>query len=87
MNNVVIAHGICRNLSKKFEAPPCVITVTITINDVVVNIVCRASDTVFRIANAKDIAPLNPKRHFYLQTLFSFGFVENDFASFLTSKK
>jgi hypothetical protein len=41
-------------------APPCIITVIITINEVVVNIACRASDTVFRIANAKDIAPRKP---------------------------
>lgn len=36
-------------------------TVNITINDVVVNIACRASETVFLIAKANDIAPLRPE--------------------------
>lgn len=36
-------------------------TVKITIKDVAVNIVCRASDNVFRMANAKDMAPRRPK--------------------------
>lgn len=56
-------YGICKNFSKKFEAPPCVITVTITMSDVVVSIACRASDTVFRMANANDMAPRNPAKN------------------------
>ena len=35
-------------------------TVKITINEVVVNIVWRASNTVLRMANAKDMAPRKP---------------------------
>lgn len=58
-----MTYGICKNFSKKFEAPPCVITVTITMSDVVVNIACRASDTVFRIAKANDIAPRKPAKN------------------------
>lgn len=46
--------------SKKLDAPPCTMTVTITIIDVVVSMACLASDTVFRIANANDMAPLKP---------------------------
>lgn len=30
--------------------------------DVVVSMACRASDTVFRIASANDIAPLSPEK-------------------------
>lgn len=41
-------------------APPCTITVTITMRDVVVNIACLASDTVLRIARANDMAPRKP---------------------------
>ena len=41
-------------------APPWTITVMITMSDVVVSIACRASDTVFRMANAKDMAPRRP---------------------------
>lgn len=46
--------------SRKLDAPPCTMTVTITIIDVVVSIACLASETVFRIANANDMAPLKP---------------------------
>lgn len=56
-------YGICNQFSKKLEAPPWTITVIITINDVVVNMACRASDTVFRIAKANDIAPLSPAKN------------------------
>lgn len=56
-------YGICRNFKRKFEAPPCVITVTITISDVVVSIACLASETVFRIASANDIAPRRPAKN------------------------
>lgn len=55
-----MTYGIWKNLSKKFVAPPCVITVTITINDVVVSMACRASETVLRMASANDMAPLKP---------------------------
>lgn len=43
-------------------APPCTITVTMTISDVVVNIACLASDTVLRIARANDMAPRKPAK-------------------------
>lgn len=49
--------------SRKFEAPPCTITVTITITEVVVSIACLASDTVFRMASAKDMAPRRPAKN------------------------
>lgn len=49
------------HLSRFIEAPPCIITVMITIRDVVVNIACLASDLVFLIAKAKDMAPLKPR--------------------------
>lgn len=32
-------------------------------SDVVVSIACRASDTVFRMAKAKDIAPRSPAKN------------------------
>lgn len=52
-------YGIFKKFNKKFDAPPCVITVTITINDVVVSIACRASDTVFLIAVIKHVTKKN----------------------------
>ncbi|KAI9578579.1 hypothetical protein GQX74_009153 [Glossina fuscipes] len=50
-----------RQLSKKFAAPPWMMTVNITIKEVAVSIVWRASDKVFLIAKANDIAPRSPK--------------------------
>lgn len=52
--------GIRRYASACVAAPPCSTTVAMTINEVVVNIACRASDTVLRMAKAKDIAPRKP---------------------------
>lgn len=42
--------------------PPQMKTVTIAITEVVVNIKCLCSVNVFRIARAKAIAPLKPKK-------------------------
>ena len=53
--------GIFSQFRRKLEAPPWIITVAITINDVVVSMACRASETVFLIASANDIAPLRPE--------------------------
>lgn len=55
-------HGIWNQFNRFIVAPPWIITVIITISEVVVSIACLCSDRVFRIANAKDIAPLRPKR-------------------------
>lgn len=57
---MVITYGILNQFNKGIVAPPWIITVAITINEVVVSIACRASDTVLRMANANDIAPLKP---------------------------
>lgn len=54
-------YGTLNQFNKGIVAPPWIITVVITINEVVVNIAWRASDTVLRIANANDIAPRKPK--------------------------
>lgn len=59
-NAFTCAYGILNHVRSCIVAPPCTITVTITINDVVVNIACLASDTVLRIAKAKDMAPRKP---------------------------
>lgn len=56
-------YGIFSQLRRKLDAPPWHITVTITIIDVVVNIACRASDTVLRNARLKDIAPRRPAKN------------------------
>lgn len=55
-------YGILSQFKSLLVAPPCIITVNITIKEVVVNIACRASETVFLIAKAKDIAPLRPAK-------------------------
>ena len=55
-------YGILNQYSKCKEAPPCTITVIITINEVVVNIACLTSETVLRIAKANDIAPRKPNK-------------------------
>uniref|UniRef100_A0A1A9Z427 Uncharacterized protein n=1 Tax=Glossina pallidipes TaxID=7398 RepID=A0A1A9Z427_GLOPL len=54
-------YGIFSQLSKKFAAPPWMMTVKITIKEVAVSMVWRASDKVFLIAKANDIAPRSPK--------------------------
>lgn len=53
-------YGILNHVRSCIVAPPCTITVTMTISDVVVNIACLASDTVLRIARANDMAPRKP---------------------------
>ena len=40
--------------------PPHTMTVTMTMREVVVRTICRADDTVFRMARANAIAPLSP---------------------------
>lgn len=57
------SYGIFSQFSRKLDAPPWMMTVAITISEVVVSIACRASDTVFRMARANDIAPLRPKEN------------------------
>lgn len=57
-------HGIFSHFSMLSVAPPCMMTVVMTIMEVVVSIAWRASDTVFLIAKAKDMAPLNPEKSF-----------------------
>lgn len=57
-----MTYGIWNQYKRCRAAPPCIITVIITINEVVVSIVCLASDKVFLIANANDIAPRNPEK-------------------------
>lgn len=54
------SHGISSQLRTCRVAPPCRITVTITIREVVVSIACLTSDAVFRMASANDMAPLRP---------------------------
>lgn len=58
-----VTYGIFSQLRRKLDAPPWQITVTITIIDVVVNIACRASDTVLRNARLNDMAPRNPAKN------------------------
>lgn len=53
--------GILKYARACEAAPPWSTTVAITISEVVVNMACRASDTVLRIANANDIAPRRPE--------------------------
>lgn len=53
-------YGILNHVRSCIVAPPCTITVTMTISEVVVNIACLASDTVLRIARANDMAPRKP---------------------------
>lgn len=48
--------------------PPCMMTVNMTMREVVVSIACRASDIVFLIASAKDIAPRKPRK-FHLMNI------------------
>lgn len=57
---MIETYGILNQVRSCIVAPPWIITVNITIIDVVVNIAFLASDTVFRIASAKDIAPRRP---------------------------
>lgn len=59
---LICAYGILNHVRSCIVAPPCTITVTITISEVVVNIACLASDTVLRIARANDMAPRKPVR-------------------------
>lgn len=47
--------------------PPQIITVTITIIEVVESIVCLATEKVFRIASANAIAPLRPEMNQFHQ--------------------
>jgi hypothetical protein len=61
-NAFICAYGILNQVRSCIVAPPCTITVTMTISDVVVNIACLASDIVLRIARAKDMAPRKPVR-------------------------
>ncbi len=53
-------NGILNQFNRGMVAPPWIMTVAMTIKDVVVNIICLASDIVLRMASAKDIAPLKP---------------------------
>lgn len=55
-----MTYGIFNQFNRKLDAPPCITTVNITINDVAVSIVCLASETVFLIAKANDMAPRRP---------------------------
>lgn len=49
------SYGIFKKFNKNCDAPPCVITVTITIKEVAVNMACLASETVFLIAEVKNM--------------------------------
>lgn len=57
---LIVTYGTFNQFSNGIVEPPWMMTVAITINDVVVNIACLASDRVFRIARAKETAPLSP---------------------------
>jgi hypothetical protein len=59
---LICTYGILNHVRSCIVAPPCTITVTITISEVVVSIACLASDTVLRIARANDMAPRKPVR-------------------------
>lgn len=56
----ISTYGTFSQFSNGIVEPPWTMTVAITINEVVVSIACLASDKVFRIAKAKETAPLSP---------------------------